>query len=117
MGPDASKYICDQTELTTIACSSDLVGKILKLKEDDPDGKMSRVVNVISFNAVPDEQVNLAGELGVKIVTFDELLKAGKENTEWKPADITPDTCTMFSYTSGTTGDPKGVKLTHKMLL
>ena len=23
----------------------------------------------------------------------------------------------MFSYTSGTTGDPKGVKLTHKMLL
>lgn len=23
----------------------------------------------------------------------------------------------MFSYTSGTTGDPKGVKLTHKMVL
>ena len=23
----------------------------------------------------------------------------------------------MFSYTSGTTGDPKGVKLTHKMIL
>jgi len=23
----------------------------------------------------------------------------------------------MFSYTSGTTGDPKGVKLTHKMLV
>ena len=23
----------------------------------------------------------------------------------------------MFSYTSGTTGDPKGVKVTHKMIV
>ena len=23
----------------------------------------------------------------------------------------------MFSYTSGTTGDPKGVKLTHRMII
>ena len=28
-----------------------------------------------------------------------------------------PDDVYMFSYTSGTTGDPKGVKLTHKMML
>jgi long-chain acyl-CoA synthetase len=28
-----------------------------------------------------------------------------------------PDDCFMFSYTSGTTGDPKGVKLTHKMII
>jgi len=29
----------------------------------------------------------------------------------------TPDSCIMFSYTSGTTGTPKGVKLTHKTAL
>lgn len=28
----------------------------------------------------------------------------------------TTDDCLSFSYTSGTTGDPKGVKLSHKML-
>ena len=27
------------------------------------------------------------------------------------------DDCFIFSYTSGTTGDPKGVKLTHKMVI
>lgn len=32
-------------------------------------------------------------------------------------AEVTPDDHPMFSYTSGTTGDPKGVKLTHKMLV
>lgn len=28
-----------------------------------------------------------------------------------------PDDTYLLSYTSGTTGDPKGVKLTHKMIL
>jgi len=32
-------------------------------------------------------------------------------------ADVVADDCCTFSYTSGTTGDPKGVKLTHKMLV
>jgi len=44
-------------------------------------------------------------------------MKKGKENADWKQADITEDDVIIFSYTSGTTGDPKGVKLTHKMLV
>lgn len=28
-----------------------------------------------------------------------------------------PDDVYMLSYTSGTTGDPKSVKLTHKMMM
>ena len=32
LGPDAARFICAQTELTTIACTADQVEKILKLK-------------------------------------------------------------------------------------
>lgn len=37
-------------------------------------------------------------------------------NGGWSPVVPTRDDCPMFSYTSGTTGDPKGVQLTHGML-
>lgn len=40
-------------------------------------------------------------------------MKAG--NASVKPPQ--PDDIYMFSYTSGTTGDPKGVMLSHKMIL
>jgi long-chain acyl-CoA synthetase len=52
------------------------------------------------------------------VYTLENLYKKGKKiassSTLRKP---TKDTCASFSYTSGTTGDPKGVKLTHGMLI
>lgn len=39
LGEDASRYICSQTELTTIGCSADLIQKICTLKKDDQEGK------------------------------------------------------------------------------
>lgn len=61
LGIDASRYIIDQTELTTMACSSDLVQKVCNLKKDDPDGKCARLVNIISFgDAAPKEALDLA---------------------------------------------------------
>lgn len=59
----------------------------------------------------------LAGEVGIKVITFEDVLAAGRENKAWEMANVTEDDFCTFSYTSGTTGDPKGVKLSHKMLV
>lgn len=40
LGPEASRFVCNETELATICCSSDLVANIIKLKTDDPQGEM-----------------------------------------------------------------------------
>ena len=38
LGEEAQKFVCEQTELATVCCSSDIVMKIAKLKESEPDG-------------------------------------------------------------------------------
>lgn len=102
-----------------MACSSDLIGKLLSLKEDDPEGKMARVTTIISYEATVDQAIlKRADQVGVSVTTMEEIIEAGKKNFDsWVPTEVTPDDCCMFSYTSGTTGNPKGVKLTHKMLV
>ncbi len=41
------------------------------------------------------------------------MLEAGKEHPEITLTDPEPETIYMFCYTSGTTGDPKGAKMSH----
>lgn len=60
-------------------------------------------------------------ERGIKLYSFDEVLSHGIEETmydkKFSPLVPGPNDVFMLSYTSGTTGDPKGVKLTHSGLM
>lgn len=80
---------------------------------------MSRfIVNMVSLDAISQEKIQEASDLGVKIITMDEVIQTGSDPTD-APEFIEPqqDDCYILSYTSGTTGDSKGVKMTHKMIL
>ena len=60
---------------------------------------------------------DLAKQSGLNLYSLDHVLKLGRETKDKKLNIGGPDHAYMFSYTSGTTGDPKGVKLTHKMIM
>ena len=51
LGPDAARFVCNQTELVTVCASSDLVAGLINLKADDPDGKMASLKNIVSFES------------------------------------------------------------------
>ena len=75
---------------------------------------MFRLKNLIVFeNSIPDDDRKLAEEAGITLHTLEEVIKAGKEAETKTLKEPVPTSTLMFSYTSGTTGDPKGVKLTH----
>jgi long-subunit acyl-CoA synthetase (AMP-forming) len=60
----------------------------------------------------------LAEKAGFTIYTFDEIEQTGKNQHDRTIVEPKHDDTYMLSYTSGTTGgDPKGVKLTHKMAM
>lgn len=101
--------------------SHEYIDKLCKIKLDDKEGKMTHLQNIVVFeNDTTQEQKDMASKVGLKIYSFEQVIMKGRESVSAGTASLnepTMDDCYMFSYTSGTTGDPKGVKLTHKMIM
>jgi len=81
---------------------------------------MATLKNIVVFeNEIPKDCSKLAEQAGITLYTLDDVIIKGKEAMAIGDKQmITPkkDDVYMLSYTSGTTGNPKGVKLTHNMV-
>jgi len=114
------KYLLEQSDSTSLFLVEgfkdvnyiDMVYKILpELKETEPgklnSEKLSYLKNIVFIGKkTPDGMYN-----------FEEIINLGKNISDQKLKDIQesldPDDVINMQYTSGTTGFPKGVMLTH----
>eukprot|EP01018_Ginkgo_biloba_P025307 Gb_32132 [translate_table: standard] len=76
---------------------------------------VGQIKTLVCFTNFTSEQQEEAATLGITAYSWHEFLELGKKH----PTDLSPpsplDICTIM-YTSGTSGEPKGVILTHETL-
>ena len=103
---------CRAHELTFILHKSRM--KVMFLRERDERTDYARLLDEV-WNAVRGSgDVALRHAIGFATPAWDALLA---EDPRPSPAPIALDDVTNIQYTSGTTGSPKGVLLTHRNLL
>ncbi|XP_028118200.1 long chain acyl-CoA synthetase 4-like isoform X2 [Camellia sinensis] len=71
---------------------------------------------IVSFGKVTPEQKEEVEKFGLAIYAWDEFLLLGDDKQYDLPVKKKSDICTIM-YTSGTTGDPKGVLISNNSIV
>lgn len=118
LGPDTTEYIINHAGLVCVAASMAHIPTLLKLKPRCPTLKLVISLDPLSVGqeiagySKGDILNTLAADVGLKIVSLDEVEAIGAANPRPYNTPL-PTDITTINYTSGTTGPPKGVVLTH----
>ncbi|OQS06607.1 long-chain-fatty-acid-CoA ligase, partial [Thraustotheca clavata] len=113
LGPSSTSYILGQTEAPTVFCTS---GELKHLFTAAPSITTLKFIVLCDVATVPEAEAATAAKFNIKLFTLKEIEAIGTKYPI-APTYLKGDDLCFLMYTSGTTGDPKGVKLTSQNIL
>ena len=111
LGTESIEYIINQTEMEFCLVTADKGRALLNIKD-----KLPTLQTIIVSDRYDQELTNLANSLNVRILNFIIVERNGSVRPV-KAENARPKDTAIICYTSGTTGTPKGVMLTHKNIM
>lgn len=113
LGEEATIFAFENTRMSTLCLTNVHLENMIKFKAKGDLPHLDNLILIDEENLKPESR-EAAEKAGLKLFLWSEILKKGKASqlSEWVP--VKPEDIYCFSYTSGTTGTPKGAMLSHK---
>lgn len=109
-------FIVSLTKSPIIVCPLDKVPSVISLKRKYPE-RLESLISVVSMDNLGKDNplVSEAEKLQIQLQDFPTVERIGREH-RISPLPPNPDTLYTISFTSGSTGLPKGAMLTQRAI-
>jgi long-chain acyl-CoA synthetase len=113
LGVEALAYSLNEAEVTTLFTQADLMGIIKRIGDTVPT--LKNVIYSESIDAAELESIKTSNP-NLSFYSLIDLENLGKQNPK-PPTPPSPTDIACIMYTSGSTGNPKGVMITHASMV
>lgn len=118
LGEEAVEHMLDETELETLFLTAEHIKKhVERIKGRKAANKPCFLKNLVILDqgALTDKDREVLKD--INWFTFEQILEKGSQSPKPTPPQVSPNDIACFSYTSGTTGAPKGAMISHQNLI